>query len=173
MIIPADPAGPMRETVYLLLGANLGDREYTIRAAIDQIAERIGPVLLKSSIYETAPWGVVNQPSFLNSVVAVSTFLSAEKVLEDILLIERALGRIRQERWGVRLIDIDILYYGARVHESPTLTIPHPRMAERRFTLEPLNEIAPDFIHPVLHQRNAALLALCTDDSDVSLFCAS
>jgi len=159
-----------RETVYLLLGSNLGDRLQVIDAAKDLIKHQIGEIANASSVYETAPWGIVEQPAFLNQVIIVKTGKAPEEVLRIILEIEHELGRVRYERWGARVIDIDILYFGDLILDTARLTIPHPRLHERRFTLAPLAEIAPDFIHPVLNKSSEQLMAECTDISEVSLF---
>ena len=159
-----------RETVYLLLGSNLGDRLQVMRAASELIDMQIGNIVSSSSVYETAPWGVLDQPSFLNQVLEVETEMAPEEVLRIILEIEHELGRVRYERWGARVIDIDILYFDHLILDTARLTIPHPRLHERRFTLAPLAEIAPDFIHPVLNKSSEQLMAECTDISEVSLF---
>ena len=159
-----------KETVYLLLGSNLGDRLQVMRAASELIDMQIGNIVSSSSIYETAPWGVLDQPSFLNQVLEVETEMAPEEVLRIILEIEHELGRVRYERWGARVIDIDILYFDHLILDTARLTIPHPRLHERRFTLAPLAEIAPDFIHPVLNKSSEQLMAECTDISEVSLF---
>ena len=156
----------MKKT-YLLLGANLGDRAATFRQAISLIAERVGPVTQQSGLYETAPWGVTDQPAFLNQVLAVETGLEPEEILNHTQAIEQVLGRVRMEKWGARQIDIDILYYGQLVLQTDRLTIPHPFLHQRRFTLVPLAEIAPDFVHPVLQKTNAELLAECEDNGEV------
>jgi 2-amino-4-hydroxy-6-hydroxymethyldihydropteridine diphosphokinase len=153
--------------LYLLLGANLGDRMATLCRAVDLIGARVGAVVQASGLYETAPWGVTDQPAFLNQVLAVETSLIPESVLTQTQAIEEELGRVRHEKWGARVIDVDILYYGDQIIQSETLTIPHPFLHERRFTLVPLAEIAPSFIHPILKQTTHDLLATCTDDSNV------
>jgi 2-amino-4-hydroxy-6-hydroxymethyldihydropteridine diphosphokinase len=158
------------KVLYLLLGSNLGDRLSVLALASDRIGERIGPVVRTSGIYETAPWGVTDQPSFLNQVLAIRTSYVPEEVLRLILDIEHELGRVRYERWGARVIDIDILFYEDLVLDSARLTVPHPRLHERRFTLVPLVEIAPDLIHPVLHKPLTQLLNSCTDSSEVNAF---
>jgi 2-amino-4-hydroxy-6-hydroxymethyldihydropteridine diphosphokinase len=161
---------PEKHLLYLLLGANLGDRIQSFIAARDLIGSRIGPILLASSLYETAPWGVPDQPSFLNQVLEVDTPLTPQEVLSGILEIEQELGRVRHERWTARMIDIDILYYDDLVIDITGLTIPHPRLHERRFTLAPLVEIAPRFFHPLLKKTNLQLLSDCTDESSVTTF---
>ncbi|WP_247237905.1 2-amino-4-hydroxy-6-hydroxymethyldihydropteridine diphosphokinase [Telluribacter sp. SYSU D00476] len=157
-------------TIYLLLGANLGDRLSTIQRAATLIGERVGAVTKGSSVYQTAPWGVEEQPAFLNQALVVETALAPEEVLRHLLDIEHELGRVRYERWGARDIDIDMLYYGHLVMDTARLTLPHPRLHERRFALVPLAEIAPDFVHPVLGVENATLLKQCPDEGEVRLF---
>ena len=153
--------------LYLLLGANLNDRAQTLRRATGLIAERIGKVIQQSELYETAPWGITDQPAFLNQVLAIETTLEPEAVLVHTQGIEQELGRIRREKWGARVIDIDILYYNDRVIQSETLTIPHPYLHKRRFTLVPLAEIAPGFVHPLLQKTTTELLAECEDPGEV------
>jgi 2-amino-4-hydroxy-6-hydroxymethyldihydropteridine diphosphokinase len=160
----------MENSVYLLLGSNLGDRLQVLGLSVHMIREKVGEVCILSSIYETAPWGILDQPSFLNQVIEVRTILEAEEVLRIILEIEHELGRVRYERWGARVIDIDLLYFQDRVMDSARLTLPHPKLHERRFTLIPLTEIAPDFVHPVFMKNSVQLLAACTDTSDVNLY---
>ncbi len=153
--------------LYLLLGANLGDRIQTLCRATDLIADRVGVVMRQSSLYETAPWGHIDQPAYLNQVLAVRTMLKPEAVLIQTQLIEQELGRVRHEKWGARIIDVDILYYNDLVRQSQMLTIPHPYLHQRRFTLVPLAEIAPDFVHPVFQKTTVTLLAECQDLSEV------
>lgn len=159
-----------KHVLYLLLGANLDDRIKSFISATDLIANRIGPVVRASSLYETAPWGVLDQPAFLNQILEVETSLDPQAVLTLVLNIEKELGRVRHERWAARLIDIDILYYDDQVIAMEGLTIPHPRLHERRFTLAPLAEVAPEFVHPILKRNNLQLLADCTDDGEVTVF---
>lgn len=154
--------------VFLLLGSNLGERLAILESARKAIAERIGDITDLSSVYETAPWGVLDQPPFMNQVVALDTTLQPEDVLRNILEIENELGRIRYERWGARVIDIDILYFGNLEIESSRLTVPHPRLQDRRFTLIPLCEIAGEYIHPILLKTNNYLLEICSDHSEVT-----
>jgi 2-amino-4-hydroxy-6-hydroxymethyldihydropteridine diphosphokinase len=144
---------PLRASVevvraYVGIGANLGAREDTIRRAVDLLAAEEGiDVLAVSTLRETEPWGPVVQPAFLNGAVALETQLGPEALLATLLAVEQVLGRRRDEataRWGPRTIDLDLLLYGDRTIDLPGLTVPHPRLHERRFALEPLAELAPD-----------------------------
>ena len=155
-------------TVFLLLGANLGDRIQTLAQAHNLIAGQVGVIIQQSALYETAPWGVDNQPSYINQVVQVKTTLTPAQTLVHTQAIEQQLGRIRLEKWGARLIDIDLLYYDQLVYHSDSLTIPHLYLHLRRFTLVPLVEIAPDFQHPVLCKTNQRLLEECPDTGEVT-----
>lgn len=135
---------------YVALGANLGPREVTIQRAVTLLGEEPGIELLEqSSLRETEPIGVVDQPMFLNGVVSIETSLSPRALLDALLRIERELGRTREgERWGPRTIDLDLLVYGSETIAEPGLRVPHPRLHERRFVLEPLTELAPDLEIP-------------------------
>jgi 2-amino-4-hydroxy-6-hydroxymethyldihydropteridine diphosphokinase len=155
-------------TVYLLIGGNMGEREQYLQRARQLIAEKCGELKAPSSIYETAAWGKTDQPMFLNQVIEIITLLSPKELLQKILDIERQLGRARQEKFGPRTIDIDILFYNEERHSSPSLTIPHPALQYRRFVLTPMNEIAPGFVHPVLKKTIAELLEECPDDLPVN-----
>jgi len=155
--------------VYLLLGSNLGDRTQLIQGAILKIDQQVGEVFSRSSFYETAAWGKEDQPSFLNVAIGIETRLSPLDVLAKVLQIEQELGRIRYEKWGSRLIDIDvILYDDLVVDEKDILQVPHPQMQNRKFVLEPLAEIAPDYLHPVLEKTVSELLQNLTDNLTVS-----
>ena len=157
----------MESNVFLLLGANLGDRTRQLSAAALAIDTRVGQVLQRSAVYQTAAWGKQSQPDFYNQVLRVQTHLDAPSLLQEILSIERTLGRERTEKWGARTIDIDILYFGSTVVDDTQLIIPHPAIAKRRFTLVPLVEISPSFVHPVLQKTNQVLLHECDDPLDV------
>jgi 2-amino-4-hydroxy-6-hydroxymethyldihydropteridine diphosphokinase len=156
--------------IYLLTGGNMGDRLHNLQIAAKLIEETAGPLVKKSAIYETAAWGFTDQPSFLNQVLCLTSILKAEDLLQKLLNIEMKLGRKRLQKMGPRVIDIDILFYGNQIISTPNLVVPHPRMAERRFVLTPLNEIAPDLVHPVLHKTIAELLKDCPDQLEVKRF---
>lgn len=143
--------------VYLLLGSNLGDRELFLRMATKLIETDIAPIAKASAVYETQSWGKSGQPDYLNQVLMLKTGLPAKEVLKKILTIELEMGRRREEKWGSRTIDIDILLYGDAVINEPDLVVPHPEMHNRRFTLDPLGEIAPQVVHPLFHQTIKAL----------------
>jgi len=139
--------GRSRETVYLSLGGNLGEPDKSMGAALRMLdADDATDVVAVSSLYRTPPWGKIDQPDFLNIAAELRTALSPRALLEACLDAERRLKRVRQERWGPRLIDIDILVFGDRTVHEAGLEIPHPRMLERGFVLAPLAEIAPDFV---------------------------
>ena len=138
------------QTVYLLLGSNLGNRKEILEKAIELIAQKIGIIISQSKDYETKPWGVTDQPDFLNLAISVYTSQSPWEVLERTQSIENQLGRVRKEKWAARLIDIDILFYGDEIINESDLKVPHPLMQERDFALTPLAEIAPNFVHPIL-----------------------
>jgi 2-amino-4-hydroxy-6-hydroxymethyldihydropteridine diphosphokinase len=131
---------------YVGLGANLGDREETIRAAVAELPD----VVAVSTLRETDPVGVTDQPQFLNGVAALDTELAPRELLDHLLAVERRLGRERKERWGPRTIDLDLLLYGNEVIDEDGLKIPHPRLHERRFVLEPLADLAPQLVVPGL-----------------------
>ena len=149
---------------YLLLGSNLGDSKKYLLDATANIGKKIGVINRKSSLYQTASWGKQNQPDFINQVISVDTDLLPMELLAGILEIERVLGRQRVEKWGSRTIDIDILLYENSIVNDPDLTIPHPYLHERRFSLMPLSEIAPDIIHPLFNRSIKELLENLSDN---------
>ena len=160
----------MKEQVYLLLGSNEGDRIHFLNSALNSIKEQItvGPVQV-SAFYETAAWGLEDQPSFLNIAVGLHTSLSPEELLRATRSIEMSYGRQRELVWGQRTLDVDILFYGTHIIASSELHIPHPRLQDRRFALAPLAEIAGSFVHPVLDKSVEELLADCTDPLPVAV----
>ena len=146
---------------YVGLGANLGPREGTLLRAVDLLAAADGvEAVVVSQLRETEPVGVVDQPPFLNGAAAIDTSLAARELLELLLETERALGRVRGERWGPRTLDLDLLVYGQETIDEPGLRVPHPRLAQRRFALEPLADLDPALEIPGLGNVSAALAAL-------------
>ncbi|KQC01830.1 2-amino-4-hydroxy-6-hydroxymethyldihydropteridine diphosphokinase [Pedobacter sp. Hv1] len=149
---------------YLLLGSNLGNREQYLENALKLIQETVGPIFAKSAIYETEAWGKTDQPGFLNLAIGVTTSLTPTVLLETVLAIEKTLGRVRHEKWGSRLIDIDIILYGDQIVKvGDELQIPHVEMQHRKFVLQPLAEIAPEVVHPILQQSMVELLKNLND----------
>lgn len=147
--------------VYLGLGTNLGDKGLNLHVAVEKINERIGKVTSLSAFYVTAPWGFSSENSFLNAACCVESGLSPFDILKETQAIERELGRMKKSvggNYSDRLIDIDLLLYGDLILHTPELELPHPLMTERRFVMEPLVEIAPEVVHPVLGKRLGELL---------------
>lgn len=160
-------------TIFLLLGSNLGQREKYLDEAAKAIEKEIGNITKLSYIYESEPWGVSNQPAYLNQVVEVGTNLLPERLLLVIHQIEEKLGRERdkqEQQWHARTMDIDILLYGQEIYKSKTLEIPHAQLKNRRFVLVPLAEIAPQHLHPILNCTITNLLQECSDKGNVKKF---
>jgi len=146
--------------VYLSLGSNLGVREQNIAAAVF-VLEKCGVRTLKSSsVVETRPYGLAGQPDFLNCALECETALSPQELIAAVLRVETEMGRVRRVKWGPRVIDVDIIFYGAEIINSPGLVVPHPDMSNREFVLGPLCELNPDFIHPVFKVSVAELRRL-------------
>ncbi len=154
---------------FLGLGTNLGEREKNLDRAIEMIGRKMC-LCERSSRYETAAWGYAEQPDFLNQVLKVQTDLTPLRLLNYLKKIEVELGRVESFRYGPRLIDIDILFYDDRIRNTSRLQIPHPRLTERAFVLIPLEEIAPDWVHPVSNKTVAQLLADLPDKTGVRLW---
>lgn len=154
-------------SIFLLLGTNLGDRHHNLLRTKDLLMEAGIDILASSSIYETQPWGKEDQPWFLNVLLEVRTAFTPEVLLLKCQEIEEELGRTRLEKWGERVIDVDILYYYDQVINTRRLTIPHPEIRNRKFTLLPLVELAAFVNHPVLKQNHMTLLAACEDPLEV------
>lgn len=155
------------EEVFLSLGSNMGDRAENLRRAVALIGEGAGKVTAVSAIYETEPWGFSADTPFFNMAAIVQTTLAPPEFLAALLAIEEKLGRVREpgaERYTSRPIDIDILFYGDRIIDTEGLTVPHPRLHERMFVLAPLNEIAPEKVHPVLNRSIRDLFKDCDDN---------
>ncbi|MBI3518771.1 MAG: 2-amino-4-hydroxy-6-hydroxymethyldihydropteridine diphosphokinase [Bacteroidetes bacterium] len=157
---------------YLCLGGNIEDRELALKQAILKINREVGEIVAKSGIYETEAWGVDNQQAYLNQCVKLQTDLHASDLIHTLLAIEKELGRERMlsGTYEPRIIDIDVLFFNDAVIESDALIVPHPRLHLRKFVLIPLQEIAPDYLHPVLNKTIFSLLSDCQDTSDVKLY---
>ena len=154
-------------TVYFLLGSNLGNSKEQLLLAIENIEKYIGPIIKLSSLYSTAAWGNNKQPDFLNQVIIVQTLLAPQIVLNEILAIEEKMGRVRTVKNAARIIDIDILFFNSEIIKVKDLIIPHPEIQNRRFVLIPLVEIAALMLHPILKKNAQELLNICTDNLNV------
>lgn len=159
----------MQTEVVLCLGGNKGDREKLLFRAIECLNDHF-QLLRVSKIYETAAWGGVAKGDFLNQLAIISTGLDPEDVLDILQEIEQELGRKREDPWGDRTMDIDILYFGDRKIENERLSVPHPFIADRRFVLVPLAELLPDFRHPLSGKIPLEMLQECEDPSEVKLY---
>ncbi len=158
-------------STFIGLGSNVGDREGYLKKAVAALARLKGNKILQtSSIYETEPWGRKNQSYFLNMVVEMGTELDPCALLKCCQKIENKLGRHREDAWGPRIVDIDILLYGESVVHDKDLQIPHPRVAERRFVLVPLGEIASDVFIPGVRKTVREVLGACSDEGSVTLY---
>jgi 2-amino-4-hydroxy-6-hydroxymethyldihydropteridine diphosphokinase len=150
-------------SAYLITGGNIGNRQEELAYAARLIQERCGIIIDRSSIYETAAWGKTDQESFFNQALVLETTLNARDLLHEILYIENLMGRDRVEKYGPRIIDIDIIFFNHQVIRENGLMIPHPEMAKRRFVLEPLNQVIPAYIHPIYYKTVSELLDQCED----------
>lgn len=157
---------------FLCLGGNIGNRKITLKQAVEKINNEIGKVVSQSNYYETEAWGVENQDKYLNQCICVETILPSNQVLKKSLAIELSLGRKRnhKETYEPRTIDIDMLFYNFDSIQTKELSIPHPRLHLRKFVLIPLNEIAPNFVHPVLNKTIHTLLLECEDNCEVLIY---
>ena len=154
------------ENSYILFGSNLGDKNGIFNQACLYINNRCGQVVKVSAAYESEPWGFEAKEWFLNCVIVIETAMAPEDLMQQLLEIERELGRERHpevEGYTSRIADLDILYYGDRIILTDTLTVPHPRLHRRRFALLPMCEVAPDLVHPALGLTQTELLARCPD----------
>jgi len=156
-------------TVYLSIGSNIGDRKTHLSRAIEMIAHRIGSIVKESRIYETAAWGLEDQPVFYNQIVQIKSEQKPSEILSKINKIEEEIGRIRNSKWASRKIDIDILFYDDIILETEDLAIPHPYLQDRNFVLVPFLEINPEYHHPKLKQTIRELYFSCADNLSVFL----
>ena len=162
------------EAVFILLGSNLGNRQLLINQACKMIEERCGKIVAKSRLYESEPWGFKSEHWFLNQVVEIDTSLSPDELMQTLLAIEEEHGRDRStlhEGYVSRPMDLDILYWGdGLIIENQHVIVPHPRLHQRRFTLLPLCDIAPDYVHPIKNKTNRQLLDECQDVGKVNIY---
>jgi len=149
--------------IYLSLGSNLGNRLNNLREAVNQLESHGIKTLEESTIYETEPWGMAEQGWFLNMIIEIEISLNPEKLLQNLLEIEQKMGRERKEKWGERIIDLDILYYNELIVEKEELVLPHSGIPDRNFILNPMTELNPFGIHPVLKKNQMEMLASCKD----------
>lgn len=152
---------------YLLIGGNLGNRSANLQKAIQLIEQDCGNILQSSAIYETAAWGLTNQPSFYNQALKLETKLPPNQLMQQLLHIENSMGRVRTVKLGPRVIDLDILFFNELIINSALLKLPHPALHERRFALLPMAEIAAELVHPLFHKTIETLLIECKDLLDV------
>ena len=157
-------------TAHLLTGGNLGNREENLTIARELITQHCGTIVHASSLYETAAWGKTDQPSFLNQALELQTAFNARQLIRKVLKIEKTMGRTREEKYGPRIIDIDILLFNEEIHDYRLLKLPHPEMQNRKFALMPLAEIAPDVFHPVFRKTIKELLSECKDELPVKKY---
>jgi 2-amino-4-hydroxy-6-hydroxymethyldihydropteridine diphosphokinase len=157
----------MSSIVFISLGGNLGNTLEIFKNSYLEIEKKIGRITAFSNLYQTAAWGKTDQPDFLNQVIIVQSDFSAANTMETILTIEENMGRVRTQKNAPREIDIDILFFNNDIINLPELIIPHPLLQERKFVLIPLNEIAPDFKHPILLKTSQELLKICPDSLNV------
>jgi 2-amino-4-hydroxy-6-hydroxymethyldihydropteridine diphosphokinase len=155
---------------YLLLGSNIGNPKKQLLKAITLIEKQIGKITRRSSLYSTAAWGNTDQPDFLNQVIIIETRLTATQTMKTILQIEKKMGRLRTVKNAPRIIDIDILFFNKEMINGTGLRVPHPQIQNRRFVLVPLNELSPNFKHPVLKRSVHQLFIHCPDKLNVKKF---
>jgi 2-amino-4-hydroxy-6-hydroxymethyldihydropteridine diphosphokinase len=152
---------------FLMIGGNQGDKRAQLAKACENMEVSGCRILRRSSLYETAPWGKADQTDFFNQALQIQTSLDAPALMDTLLEIEEKMGRRRLEKYGSRVIDIDILFFNEEIIHSPRLIVPHPEIQNRRFVLAPMEEIAPDYWHPVLCKSIRELLAICPDTLEV------
>ena len=159
----------MSTITYLSLGGNLGNTIEIFQNSREILTKKVGKITQISSLYQTAAWGPIPQNDFINQVIEVETKLSAPKLMDILLEIELQQGRVRQERWGPRTLDLDIIFFGEQLISTENLEIPHPRMEDRKFVLIPMVEINPNLIHPISRKSIRQILLECKDECDCKI----
>ena len=159
----------MSTITYLSLGGNLGNTIEIFLNSMEILTKKVGKITQISSLYQTAAWGPIPQNDFINQVIEVETKLSAPKLMDILLEIELQQGRVRQERWGPRTLDLDIIFFGEQLISTENLEIPHPRMEDRKFVLIPMVEINPNLIHPISRKSIRQILLECKDECDCKI----
>jgi 2-amino-4-hydroxy-6-hydroxymethyldihydropteridine diphosphokinase len=159
----------MSTITYLSLGGNLGNTIEIFLNSREILTKKVGKITQISSLYKTAAWGPIPQNDFINQVIEVETKLSAPELMDILLEIELQQGRIRQERWGPRTLDLDIIFFGEQLISTENLVIPHPRMEDRKFVLIPMVEINPNLIHPISRKSIRQILLECKDECDCKI----
>ena len=157
----------MSHLAYISLGGNIGNTLEIFQNALLAIEKKMGKIIQKSSIYQTAAWGKEDQNDFLNQVILIETSFDAKKLLDSLLTIELLFERKRIERWGPRTLDLDLLSFDNQIENSKSLVLPHPRIQERKFILVPLAELNPNWVHPMLRKSASELLDNCADQLKV------
>ncbi len=160
----------MKHKVYLMLGSNMGDSRKFLLDAAARIQSSVGKVIKSSSLYRTSAWGNMKQNDFLNQAIIVETKMPVGMLMDTLLDIEKKMGRVRTLKYAPRTIDIDILFYDNKILHTPQISVPHPRIKERRFVLVPLKELSPGFKHPETGEPMSALLKVCKDELNVKKF---
>ena len=159
----------MSTITYLSLGGNLGNTIEIFQNSREILTKKVGKITQLSSLYQTAAWGPIPQNDFINQVIEVETKLSAQELMDVLLEIELQQGRVRQERWGPRTLDLDIIFFGEQLISTENLEIPHPRMEDRKFVLIPMVEINPNLIHPISRKSIRQILLECKDECDCKI----
>lgn len=159
----------MSTITYLSLGGNLGNTIEIFQNSMEILTKKVGKITQISSLYQTAAWGPIPQNDFINQVIEVETKLSAQELMDILLEIELQQGRVRQERWGPRTLDLDIIFFGEQLISTENLEIPHPRMEDRKFVLIPMVEINPNLIHPISRKSIRQILLECKDECDCKI----
>jgi 2-amino-4-hydroxy-6-hydroxymethyldihydropteridine diphosphokinase len=160
----------MFKTALIGTGSNLGDREQQLRQALQWTAEEVGEIVRTSALYQTSPWGNIDQPDYLNQVWQIRTSLEPFRLMEKLLELEKRAKRERKEKWGARTLDLDLLFYEDYIIRTDALELPHPRLHLRNFVLIPLEEIAPEWEHPVFKKTIAQLREESQDEEEVRVW---